>query len=160
MTWCLLIFPWTVWCLRDLKVAHSSGFGDHFPHVSLFTKCDDVAKMVLVRCCFWRTGFWPFRSIATSSFDRIYPGSKHFVGSGCWPNCVSLCCVRRVSLTVPNHLDSCSTFHKADVTSHVVSWFYVLDPSQAHTPNMESGSPLKRLMLAGGVFLNTQDYYQ
>ena len=38
------------------------------------------------------------------------------------------CCVRRVSLTVPKHLDSCSTFHKAIVTSrafpsHFVSWF-------------------------------------
>ena len=26
--------------------------------------------------------FGPFRSIAASSFDRISPGSKHFVGSG------------------------------------------------------------------------------
>ena len=38
------------------------------------------------------------------------------------------CCVRRVSLTVPKHLDSCSTFHKAVVTSgafpsHIVSSF-------------------------------------
>ena len=64
--------------------------------------------------------FWPFRSTATSSFDRIYPGSKHFVGSGCWPNCVSQCCLLLVSLTVPKHLDSCSTFHKADVTSRAL----------------------------------------
>ena len=45
-----------------------------------------------------------------------------------WPNCLFQCCVRRVSLTVPKHLDSCSTFHKAVVTSrafpsHFVSWF-------------------------------------
>ena len=38
------------------------------------------------------------------------------------------CCVRRVSLTVPKHLDSCSSYHKAVVTSrafpsHFVSWF-------------------------------------
>ena len=58
-----------------------------------------------------------------------YPGSKHFVGSGFWPNCLSQkCCVPRVSLTVPKHLDSSSTFHKAVVTSrafpsHIVSWF-------------------------------------
>ena len=52
--------------------------------------------------------FGPFRSIAASSFDRISPGSKRFVGSGFWPNCLSQCCVRRVSLMVPKHLDSCS----------------------------------------------------
>ena len=72
--------------------------------------------------------FGPFRSIASSSIDRISPGSKHFVGSGCWPKCVSHFCVGRVSLTEPKHLDSFSTFHKAVVTSrafpsHFVSWF-------------------------------------
>ena len=61
-------------------------------------------------------------------FERISRGSKHFVGSGFRPNCLFQCCVRRVSLTVPKHLDSCSTFHKAVVTSrafpsHFVSWF-------------------------------------
>ena len=44
------------------------------------------------------------RSIAASSFDKISPGSKHFIGSGFWPNCLSQCCVRRVSLTVPKLL--------------------------------------------------------
>ena len=53
-----------------------------FPHVSLFTKHDDSAKTVPVRCCSWRACVWFFRSIATTSFDRIYPGSKHFVWSG------------------------------------------------------------------------------
>ena len=62
------------------------------------------------------------------AFDRISPGSKHFVGSGFWPNCLSQCCVRRVSLTVPKPLDFCSTFHKSLVTSrafpsHSISWF-------------------------------------
>ena len=42
-------------------------------------------------------------------------------------NCLSHCCVRRVSLTEQKHLDSCSTFHKAVMTSrafpsHFVSW--------------------------------------
>ena len=72
--------------------------------------------------------FWTFSFHCHQQFDSIYTGSKHFVGSGCWPNCVSQCCVHRLSLTVPKHLDSCSTFHKADVTSrafssHPVSWF-------------------------------------
>ena len=71
--------------------------------------------------------FGPFRSFATSTFDSISPGNKHFVGSGFWPNCLSQCCVCLVSLTVPKPLDSCSTFHKAVVTSraftsHFVSW--------------------------------------
>ena len=53
---------------------------------------------------------------------------KNFVGSGFWPNCLSQCCVRRVSLTVPKHLDSCCTFHMAVVnsrafSSHFVPWF-------------------------------------
>ena len=79
------------------------------------------------------------------SFDRISPGSKHFVGSGFWPNCLSQCSVLCVSLTVPKHLDSCSTFHKAVVTSrafpsHFVSFFSGLDPPQAPTHNVESGS--------------------
>ena len=68
-----------------------------------------------------------FRSIAACSFDMISPGSKHFVRSGFWPNCLSQCCVLRVSLTVPKHLESSSTFHKAVMTSrgfpsHFVSW--------------------------------------
>ena len=136
-----------------------------FPHISLFTKGDDSAKTEPARCCFRGTCLWPFRSIATSSFDRIYPGSKHFVGSGFWPNCLSQCCVRRVSLTVPKHLDSCSPFNEAVVTSrafpsHFVSWFSGLDPPQAPAPNEEWGSPAKRLLFAGGVSLNALLYYQ
>ena len=109
-----MIFPWTVGCLRDHKWHSRLASTTTFPHVSLFTKGDDSAKTVPVGCCFSRTCFMPFHSIASSSFDRISPGSKHFVGSRCWPNCVSQCCVRRFSLTVPTHLDSSSTFHKAD----------------------------------------------
>ena len=37
-------------------------------------------------------------------FDRIYTGSKHFIGSSFWLNFVFQCCVRRVSLTVPKQL--------------------------------------------------------
>ena len=36
---------------------------------------------------------------------------------------------------------------------HLVSWFYGLDPPQAPTPNVESGSPVKKLMFAEVVFL-------
>ena len=95
--------------------------------VSLFTKGDDSGKTVPVRCCLCRTCFGTFRSLAASNFDMISPGIKHFVGSWFWPNCLSQCCVRRVSLTVPKPLDSCSTFHKAVMTSrafpsHFVSW--------------------------------------
>ena len=69
-----------------------------------------------------------FVPLPPSSFDRIHPGGKHFDGSGSWPNFVSQSCVRRVSLTVPKHLDSFSNFHKAVVTSrafpsHFFFWF-------------------------------------
>ena len=72
---------------------------------------------------------WAFSFHCRQQFDRISLGSKHFVGSVFWPNCLSQCCVRRVPLTVPKHLDSCSTFHKAVVTSrafpsHIVSWLW------------------------------------
>ena len=77
--WCSLIFPWIVCCLRDHYVAHSSRSVTTFPHVSLFTKGDDSAKTVPVQCCIWLTCFGPFRSIATSSFVRNYPGRKHFL---------------------------------------------------------------------------------
>ena len=36
----------------------------NFPHVILYTKGDDSAKTDPVRCCFWRTWFWPFRLIS------------------------------------------------------------------------------------------------
>ena len=136
-----------------------------FPHISRLTKGDDCAKTVpngVVSDGHVRAFFVP---LPPRSVDRIHPGSKHFVGSGSWPNFVSQCCVCRVSLTVPKHLDSCSTFHKAVVTSrafrsHFVSWFYVLDPPQAPTPNVESVSPGKRLLFPGGVFLDALLYYQ
>ena len=38
-----------------------------------------------------------------------------------WPNFVSQCCADPVSLTVTKHLDFCSTFYKADVTSRTLS---------------------------------------
>ena len=125
--WCSLTFRWIVRSLRDQYVALCSGFCDHFPSCFPFTKGDESAKTVPVRCCFPRTDFWPFHSIDGRGFDRIYPGGKHFVGIPCWPNFVSHCCLCWVSLTVPKHLDFCSTFHKADVTpralsSHFVSW--------------------------------------
>ena len=160
-----MIFPWTVWCLRDHYGALSSGSVTTFPHVSLFTKGDDSAMTVPVWCCFCRTCVGPFRSIVATSFDRISPGCKHFVGSGFWPNCLSQCCVRHVSLTVPKPPDSYYSFHKSVVTSraspsHFVSWFLGLDPPQAPTHNVEPGSPVKRLLFTGGVSLDALLYYQ
>ena len=38
---------------------------------------------------------------------------------------VSQCCAHRVSLTVTKHLDFCSTFYKADVTSRALSSHFV-----------------------------------
>ena len=124
--------------------------------------------IVLRRPCtvlFLTDVFWPFRSIAASTFHRISPGRKHFVGSGLWPNCLSQYCVRRVSLMVPKHLDSSSTLPEAVVTLGLTQHTLFLgskglDPPQAPTPNVESGSPVKRLLFAGGVFLEARIYYQ
>ena len=93
-----MIFPCTVWGLRDHSGHSRQASATAFPHVSLFTKGDDSAETVPVGCCFSRTCFGPFRSVAASSFDRIAPWNKHFFVSGFWPNCLSQCCVRRVSL--------------------------------------------------------------
>ena len=43
--------------------------------------------------------------------------------------------------------------------SHFVSWFYGLDIPQAPTRNVVSGSPVKRLLFAGGVFQGALLYY-
>ena len=96
-----------VWCLTDHDVALSSGLREHFPSCFPIQEHDDSAKTVPVRCFFWWACFWPLLSIATTSFDRIYPGSKYFFGSGFWPNFVSQCGVRRVSIRVWKQRDSC-----------------------------------------------------
>ena len=54
-----------------------------------------------------------------------FPREQTFRWKRVWPNCLSQCCVRRISLTVPKHLDSCSNFHKADVTSRAFSSDFV-----------------------------------
>ena len=45
-----MIFPWTVWGLRDHDGALSSGFRDHFPSCFAILEGDDSAKTVPVRC--------------------------------------------------------------------------------------------------------------
>ena len=63
----------TMWHSRQASV-------NTFPHDSLFTKDDDSAKTATAQCCFWQKCFRHFRYSATSSFDRIYPWSKHCIG--------------------------------------------------------------------------------
>ena len=63
--------------------------------------------------------FLAFSYIATSSFDRISPGIK-LRRKRPLANFVSESYVGCVSLTVPKHLDSCSNFHKAKVTSRAL----------------------------------------
>ena len=119
-----------LWYIPGCVVSHRPRCGTHqasantFPHVSLFTKVEDSAKMIPARFWFWWTCFCPFLSIANSSFDRIYPRSNHFVRSGFWPNYVSSA-VFAIFHTVPKHLDSCSNFHEDEVTSRALSWHYV-----------------------------------
>ena len=46
---------------------------EHFPYDSLFTKDDDSDKTATAQCGFSKKSFRHFRTIATCSFDRIYP---------------------------------------------------------------------------------------
>ena len=70
-----------LWGVSETTMWHSrTGSLNTFPHVSLFTKDDDSAKMATAQCCFWQKCFRHFRSTATSSFDRIYPWSKQCIG--------------------------------------------------------------------------------
>ena len=54
-----------------------------------------------------------------------FPQGQAFRWRLVWPNFVSQCCADRVSLTVTKHLDFCSTFYKADVTSRALSSHFV-----------------------------------
>ena len=95
-----------------------------FLHVSLFTKGDDSAKMGPVQRCFCRTCFLPFRYIATSSFDRIYQESNILWEAALAKLCFSVLC-SSCFISTPKHLDSCSTFHTADVTLRALSSQFV-----------------------------------
>ena len=115
-------------------------------------------------CVFLTSIIWPFRSIATTIFDRVYPGSKHFVRSGFCPNYVSQCCVRLVSLTVPKPLDSCSTFLKSIVTSrafpsHFVSWIRAGSSPCPYT-QCGIGVPSEKAAVRWRSFLDALLYYQ
>ena len=75
-----------------------------------------------------------------------------------WPNFVSQCCADRVSLTVTKHLDFCSTFYNADVTSSgslrtlfLGSKCWML-PRHIHT--MENLVPKGNADLPGGIILD------
>ena len=91
-----------------------------FPNVSLFAKGDDSAKTVPAPFCFWRTSFWPFfprPKAVLIGFPREANISLEAAVGQMW---FSVLCFP-FSLTVPKHLDSCSTFLKADVTSSALS---------------------------------------
>ena len=67
--------------LSETTMWHSpEASGNTFPHDSLFMKDDDSAKTATAQCCFWQKCFRHFRSISTSSTDRIYPWSIHCIG--------------------------------------------------------------------------------
>ena len=84
-----------------------------FNHVSLFMKDDDSAKTA------------PYGVLSDGHFFCLFVPLPPAVLIGftqesniLWEaNSVSQCCVRRVSLKLPKHIDSCSTFHKVDVTT-------------------------------------------
>ena len=88
--------------------------------ISLMFPYSRRVMIVLRRCLYCAVSdgyvfglFVPLPPVVLTGFHQ---GASISLEAGL-PNCLSQCCVRRVSLTVPKHLDSCSTFHKAVVTS-------------------------------------------
>ena len=94
------------------------------PHVSLLTKGDDSAKIVSSQCCSDGHIFGlivplpPAVSIGFTEEANI--SLQEAVGQNFF---LSAMCV--LFHTVPKHLDSSSTFHKADVTSRALSSHFV-----------------------------------
>ena len=89
--------------------------------------------------------FWAFSFHCSQKFGQDFPRERTFRWKRVLAELSFSVLCSSFPLTVPKHLDSCSTFHKAVVTSrafpsHFVSWFYGLDRPQAPTPNVESGS--------------------
>ena len=157
-------FPWIVWCIRDDYVAHSSGFCDNFPSCILFMKGDDSVMTVPAQCCFWRTCFWPFCSIATSSFDRIYQESNILWEAALAKLCFSVLCSSCFTHGTKApwflfHLALGRCDHKGFI--HTLC-FFILSAGSFPGPatNVQSGSPVKMLILIGGVFLDALLYYQ
>ena len=147
----------TVWQSRQVSMTN-------FPHVSLFTKVDDSAETAPYSVVSYGHVF-AFSFHCHHQFERISPGSQHFVGSWFLQNFVSQCSVHRVSLTVPKHLYSCSTFNKGNVIEGLYPYTLFLGskcwilPRPIYTMWIR-GSQMKRLMLARGVFLDALFYYQ
>ena len=130
------LFKWddARWCfpllcgVSETTMWHSSqASGNTFPHVSLFTKDDDSAKMATAQCCFWQKCFRHYRSIAPPILIGFTHEAKIALDAGLDKLCFQ-CCALRVLLTVTKQLDFWPTFYKADMTSralssHFVSWF-------------------------------------
>ena len=109
----------------DTTIWHSrQASANTFPPVSLFTKFDDSAKTVPVECF-----------LDGHVFGLVVPMPPPFligftqeanisleVGVGL---IMFLSAVFAIFHTVPKHLDSCSNFHKDEVTSRALSWHYV-----------------------------------
>ena len=145
-------------------MALSSGFYDQFPSCFPITKVDDSAKTAPYSVVYYGHVF-AFSFHCHHQFERITPGSQHFVGRWFLQNFVSQCSVHRVSLTVPKHLYSCSTFNKGNVIEGLYPYTLFLGskcwilPRPIYTMWIR-GSQMKRLMLARGVFLDALFYYQ
>ena len=98
-----------------------------FPHVSLFTKGDDSAKTVPVRCCSDGRVLGLFVPLPPAVLTGFPQGASISLQAGFGELSFSVLCSSCFTHGT-KHLDSCSTFHKAVVTSrafpsHFVSWF-------------------------------------
>ena len=141
----------TMWHSRQASV-------NSFPHDSLFTKDDDSAKTATARFCFWQKCFRHFRSIFTSSFDTIYPWSKHCIGG--WFGQILF--LRAVFIVFLSQWQSNQIFDPRSIRPLWLPGHYLrtlfLGPKcwilRSHIHPMGNLGPKETRMLPGGVILD------
>ena len=141
----------TMWHSRQASV-------NTFPHVTLFTKDDERAKTATAQCWFWRKWFRHFRSIATSSFDRIYPWRKHCIGG--WLGQIWF--LSAVQIVIHSRKESTLIFVPPSIRPIWLQGLYLRNlflfskcwilPRHIHP--MGNLCPKETQMLAGGVILD------
>ena len=95
-----------------------------FPHVYLFTKLIILLRWSLNVVVSYGRVLGPFIPLPPAVLIG-FPQEANLSLEVAVGRFVFQCCVRRVSLTEPKHLDSCFTFHKADVSSRAFSSYIV-----------------------------------
>ena len=96
-----------------------------FPHVSPLTNMMIVLRRSLYSVFYDGHAFGLFAALPPPVSIGFTQEANISLEAGFFPNFVSQCGVRRCSLTVSNHLDSYSTFQKANVMSRALSSHFI-----------------------------------